>query len=338
MSERSNNQPRVNRRRFLQILAVAGAAGGFYQFGFLAGGSRDHLVRQSRSLLGTEINLIVSGPDEDACLQAVQATFNRIEALSRIFSRHDATSELAQLNRKGALPLLSPELAEVLTLAGTISRGTDGAFDVTVLPLLGLYSRDTLPGEAQLADCLRLVDHRKIIRQSQGVALALPGMGITLDGIAKGYIVDQGVATLKANGFANVYVEAGGDLMVSGNKPGSQPWRIGVRQPRPESAEAMTVISTSSPLAIATSGDYMQAFTEDLRNHHILDPRTGRSPAELASATITAPTVALADGLATAAMVLGPERALAALKSFDHCEGLFIDKDSRHYRTAGFQG
>jgi thiamine biosynthesis lipoprotein len=162
-------------------------------------------------------------------------------------------------------------------------------------------------------------------------------MGVTLDGIAKGYIVDQGVATLRQSGFDNVYVEAGGDLMVTGAKPAQQPWRIGVRQPRPEMDWQMPVIATTAPLAIATSGDYMQAFTEDLRHHHILDPRTGMSPPELASATVTAPSAALADALATAAMVLGPQRAAAAVESFAGCAGLFIGKDLRHYRTSGFQ-
>jgi thiamine biosynthesis lipoprotein len=100
----------------------------------------------------------------------------------------------------------------------------------------------------------------------------------------------------------------------------------------------MAVIAATSALAVATSGDYMQAFSDDLRNHHILDPRSGRSPAELASATITAPTVALADGLATAAMVLGPEQALRMLASFEPCQGLLIGKDLRQYRSAGFPG
>lgn len=329
--------PKINRRRFLQILAVAGVAGGVYRYGFSGAAAGDHLVRQSRSLMGTEINLIVRGPDEDACLAAVRSTFDRIAALSRIFSRHDPTSELAALNRSGALAAISQELDEVLTLATAISQQTGGAFDVTVLPLLRLYEETPKPDQNQLDAALQLVDYRKIERQGQRVRLA-PGMELTLDGIAKGYIVDQGIATLHAHGFANVYVEAGGDLMVTGRKPADQPWRIGIQPPRPQPSTEMTVIAATSSMAVATSGDYMQAFSDDLRNHHILDPRSGHSPAELASATITAPTVALADGLATAAMVLGPEQALHMLTSFEHCQGLLIGKDLRQYRSTGFPG
>ena len=98
----------------------------------------------------------------------------------------------------------------------------------------------------------------------------------------------------------------------------------------------MLVLSLANNLAVATSGDYFQAFTDDLRHHHILDPRTGMSPPELASATVTAPSAALADGLATAAMVLGAEGAKAALARFTGCEGLFVGKDLGRTATPGF--
>lgn len=316
---------------------MAGAAGGLYHIGLLGGKESGQVVRFSRSMMGTEINLIVCGPDREACLQAAQTTLERMEALERILSRHRADSEISRLNREGVLAAASAHLVEVLVLANDIGRRTDGAFDVTVLPLLQLYGRNRLPDSTELVRCLALVDYRRIERQGTTLALASPGMGITLDGIAKGYIVDQGVAALRGAGFDSVYVEAGGDLMVSGTKPAKQPWRIGVRQPRPEIDWRMPIISTTTPLAIATSGDYMQAFSDDLRHHHILNPQTGMSPPELASATVTAPSAALADALATAAMVLGPERSLAVIGTFAGCEALLIGKDLRQYRTNGFQ-
>ena len=101
----------------------------------------------------------------------------------------------------------------------------------------------------------------------------------------------------------SVYVEAGGDLMVTGTKGNGRPWRIGIRNPRPERTDELIVIGLEDK-AIATSGDYMQPFTPDFRHHHIIDPRTGIPPPQLASSTVTAPNVALADSLATAAMVL----------------------------------
>lgn len=338
MREPASSRPLIGRRKFLQILAVAGAAGGLYGYGLLRADSRVHTVRQSRTMMGTQINLIVHGPDRDQCQQATAATFARMEALEGVFSRYQIDSALSRLNAKGYIDPAPDDLLQVMTLAERISQSTDGAFDVSVLPLLRLYAESSLPSQTQLAKTLPLVDYRNIERRGPKLSFSQPGMAITLDGIAKGYIVDKGVTTLRQSGFDNVYVEAGGDLMVTGTKPAGAPWQIGIRQPRTDSAEGMTVLSITTPLAVATSGDYMQAFSKDLRYHHILDPRTGMSPPELASATVTAPSVAMADGLATAAMVLGPQRAMALLHQFDGCEGSFIDKNLHHYKTSGFQG
>ena len=338
MSAQHSSRLRIGRRQFLQILAFTGAAGGLYGLGSLRFGPKEHTIRQSRTMMGTQINLIVHGPDADQCLQATRATFARMETLEHVFSRYEPDSALARLNATGSLPAAPAEFLELLDLTDHISKTTDGAFDITVLPLLQLYAHDRLPEQQHLDEALKLVDYRAIERRGPHLAFTRPNMGITLDGIAKGYIVDQGVATLNSIGFADVYVEAGGDLMVTGNKPEGQPWRVGVRSPRARGSKTMPVISTFSPLAVATSGDYMQAYSDDLRHHHILNPRTGMSPLELASVTVTAPSVALADGLATAAMVLGPMQALDVLEKYAGCEGLFIGKDLHQYRTTGFQG
>lgn len=337
MTESRRGKPRFNRRKFLQIVAVAGAGAGLYQFGIRPTNAVSHIVRESRNMMGTQINLIVCGPDQDACLQGVQATLHKMGEVEQLLSRHQEDSELTRLNRYGAVNNPSQPLRSILSLARDVSEATDGAFDITVLPLLDLYATDKLPSEEQLNTARALVDFKAIEWTGDKASFAQSGMSITVDGIGKGYIVDQGVEVLQQLGFHNVYVEAGGDLMVSGAKPQGKPWRIGVRNPRPENVEEMMVMEVSRPTAIATSGDYMQWFTEDMRHHHIIDPRTGMSPPELASATVTAPSVAMADGLATAAMVQGPEKALATLEGMEHCEGLLIGKDLRQYRTSGFE-
>ena len=337
MTESRRGKPRFNRRRFLQIVAVAGAGAGLYQFGIRPTDAVPHIVRESRNMMGTQINLIVCGPDQDACLQGVEATLQKMGEVEQLLSRHQKESELTRLNRYGAVNKPSQPLQSILSLARDMSEATDGAFDITVLPLLDLYATDRLPTEEQLNTARSLVDFKAVEWTGDKAAFTHPGMSITVDGIGKGYIVDQGVAVLQQLGFNNVYVEAGGDLMVSGAKPQGKPWRIGVRNPRPENVEEMMVMEVSRPTAIATSGDYMQWFTEDMLHHHIIDPRTGISPPELASATVTAPSVAMADGLATAAMVQGPEKALATLEGMEHCEGLLIGKDLRQYRTCGFE-
>lgn len=339
MKENTGTSPDKGRRRFLQIIAAAGTAGALWQFGLRGKILPGEVVRQSRSMMGTQINLIVYGPDRDSCGEAAQATFSRMEGLIGCLSRHSADSELSTLNRAGILKNPGRDLQHVLLLAEQISRLTGGSFDITVLPLLELYNKghagNTLPDDGELRRILQLVDYRKVTVSAEAISFADKGMAITLDGIGKGYIVDQGINTLQSRGFASVYVEAGGDLMVTGAKKGDKPWRIGIRNPRPRISDELIAIGLTNR-AVATSGDYMQPFTSDLRYHHIIDPRTGISPPELASATVTAPTVALADGLATAAMVMGPDRSLALLESIPGCEGMFISKDLHRVQTSGF--
>ncbi|MCI5141920.1 MAG: FAD:protein FMN transferase, partial [Candidatus Electrothrix sp. ATG1] len=143
--------------------------------------------------------------------------------------------------------------------------------------------------------------------------------------------------TLNSFGFQQVLVEAGGDLLVSGNKPQGNPWRIGIRKPRPEMpGELLTVAGEN--MAVATSGDYFQPFSPDLLHHHIINPHTGFSSPELASCTITAPNAALADALATGCMVLGKANSMDLLADMPDCEGLFIDKKMNTYKTDGFAG
>ncbi|MDW7772143.1 MAG: FAD:protein FMN transferase [Desulfobulbaceae bacterium] len=339
MKQNQDNSPRIGRRRFLQIIAAAGATGALWQLGLRKKILQSRIVRQSRAMMGTQINLVVHGPDRDACEEAVQAVFSRMENLIGSFSRHSPESELSLLNRTGSLKNPGRDLQQVLLLSEQVSRKTEGSFDISVLPLLNLYKTrladGSMPAEEELRQTLRLVDYRKITIGPEAIILAENGMGITLDGIGKGYIVDQGIATLQSRGFTSVYVEAGGDLMVTGAKEGDRSWRIGIRNPRPGTSDKLIAVDITNR-AVATSGDYMQPFTPDLRYHHIIDPRTGISPPELASATVTAPTVAMADALATAAMVLGPDKSLALLESIPDCEGYFISKDLHPFRTSGF--
>jgi len=158
---------------------------------------------------------------------------------------------------------------------------------------------------------------------------------ITLDSIAKGYIVDLAADLLRERGnMSRVLVEAGGDMFLSGMRQDGNPWKIGVAHPRAISGY-YEVISSSNG-AIATSGDYESAFTSDYRYHHIIDPRVGLSPIELASATVLASDTTYADALATACIVMGKDEALALVEKLPDVEALLIDKELRSYRTSGF--
>ncbi|MDU9051082.1 MAG: FAD:protein FMN transferase [Candidatus Electrothrix sp. Rat3] len=335
----------LTRRSFLHIAALtgfAGVAGAARFFPFSPEDPRVFTVRKSFPLMGTQLNLTVYSPDRDQAEAAITAMISRMQGLEGKLSRHQQTSEVAVLNRTGSLNQPSKELLAVLELADTVHKKTAGAFDITVLPLLTLYQqqKEHLRSQPALIKSLvRNIGQEQLQLTSSQVRLdskeTAGNLGITLDGIGKGYIVDQGVATLKSFGFQQVLVEAGGDLLVSGSKPQGDPWRIGIRNPRPEIPRELLTVQAEN-MAVATSGDYFQPFSPDLLSHHIINPKTGFSPPELASCTITAPNAALADALATGCMVLGKADSMDLLADMPGCEGLLIGKDLKVQKTDGF--
>ena len=290
--------------------------------------------------MGTMVNLTVVSDDSPAAESAAEATFGRMARLEAKLSRWQPESQVSVLNRTGQIDPAGDDLLAIIELSRRIGRLSDGAFDITVLPLLELYKRhkntaDGLPPDAAVQEALDIVDYRKLKVDGRRVHFEVPGMGITIDGAGKGYIVDEGVKVLVRAGFPNVLLEAGGDLVATGQKRPGRPWRIGIRSPRRGSASGLVMLDVVDR-AVATSGDYMQAFTADYKHHHIIDPRTGYSSAELASCTLTAPTAAEADALATMAMVLGSGRTEQVLEQLPGREGYLISKDLEVTKTAGF--
>jgi thiamine biosynthesis lipoprotein len=327
----------LGRRDALKILAVGGAAAGAWSLGLL-GGSR--VVERSRVLMGTGVHLRVVGDDRDASADAADAALRRMAELEGKLSRYRPGSEVWRLNESGWIDAASDALLDVLALAGRVHRLGDGAFDVSIQPVLDLYrarlaSGGALPSAAALEEAVARVDQRDLRISGRIVRFARPGMHITLDGIGKGYVVDRGVDALRERGFGDVFVEAGGDLVAAGRRVSGDPWRIGIRRPRP--GLALQARFEARDRAVATSGDYMQPFTRDYAQHHILDPRSGRSAPELASATVVASDAATADALATLAMVLGPRRGRALLEDLPDCEGYLVSKGLEVTRTSGFE-
>jgi thiamine biosynthesis lipoprotein len=336
VSSESGNRRLPDRRDLLKILAVGGAGAAAWKLG-LFDRMRTRQVTRSRTLMGTGIHLTVLGDDLEAAEAAADATLGRMADLEALLSRYQSGSEVSLLNRTGHVQA-SDALLDVLRLANRISEAGDGAFDITVQPLLDAYRRSSHSDGADgavLEQAVGLVNHRGVRIDGAGVSLAQPGMAITLDGIGKGYVVDRGVDVLKQRGFHDVFVEAGGDLVASGEKSGGVPWRIGIRSPR--AGSALQARFDARNRAVATSGDYMQPFTADYAQHHILDPRTGYSSPELASSTVMAPDAATADALATLTMVLGSRRGRDLLEQMPDCEGYFVSKDLQVTRTTGFE-
>ncbi len=326
----------LSRRDFIKITAVAGGSllGGKYLIDWLSDDSVT--VKDTRVLMGTIINLAVIAENKAAGEAAVAATFAELERQIAIFDHRTAGTPVSMLNAAGQVANPPAELVEVLNMAAAISEQTNGAFDVTIKPLIDLYQNSVdLPDEAAVQQALALVDYRKLQIAADQISFVQPGMAITLDGIAKGYVVDAGVAELKKQGFDNVFVEAGGDLMAAGSKATETPWRVGVQAPREEQSGLVATFNISDQAA-ATSGDYMQYYSSDLLNHHIIDPRVGHSPRELASVTIVSGRAVLSDALATAVMVMGSEAGMQLIEASADLEGYLITKQLVALPSSGF--
>jgi thiamine biosynthesis lipoprotein len=295
----------------------------------------DHVeVRALRQGLGTRVSAVAVVRSAAQGEAAIAAAFDEMDRLAAIFSRHDPGSSLSALNHDGRLAGPPAELAAVIGRALAVHAMTGGAFDVTVKPVLDLLAASgpgAPPSVAELADAAALVGGRFLRLTRHGVGFDRSGMGVTLDGIAKGYITDRMAAILAAAGVRRYLIDAGGDLRVRGRNAHDRPWVIGVRDPARE-AGCLDVIALSQG-AVATSGDYERYFAGDPTFHHIVRPETGRSPREVASASVVAPEGLLADALATAVMVLGTQPGLALIEGLPHCAAMVLDARGVRHRS-----
>jgi len=310
-----------NRRRFFALAAGACAAGGWWRW------QRDlQTVTVSSQALGAKVTMTALHADEAVARAAVAAAFAELEAIEAVMSLYWPGSELCRLNRDAVLEKPDARLLEVLRFAAQVSEKSGGAFDVTVQPLWALK------GTAADAETLARVDWKKLRIEEQRIVLE-KGMAVTLNGIAQGYAADAAMRALRAHGIEHALVDAG-EFSARGTNAKRDAWSIGIQHPRER--EAFAALARLENRCLATSGDYETAFAEDFSQHHIVNPRTGRSPEELASVSVLAPDAMTADALSTALFVLGVERGQELLREFPATDALIITKNGRRIATAGF--
>jgi thiamine biosynthesis lipoprotein len=248
-----------------------------------------------------------------------------------MLSRHDEGTPVAQLNARGRTAGAPPELLALLERARRMYWVTRGVFDVTVQPLVDLF-RATRgdPAPVEWAEAAALVGIDRLRVSGRSLRFERSGMGLTLDGIAKGYVVDRMADALRARGVRRFLINAGGDVRAAGGGEGGRPWRIGVRDPlRPDALLEVVALRDG---AIATSGNYERAFG------HIVDARAGLAPRSSTSASVSAPDATAADALATALFVLGPEKGCGLLDVLSRCSGMVVDGRGRTLRSQRWRG
>jgi len=268
--------------------------------------------------MAVPVKVVLYAPDAVAATGAADAAFARIHQLNAIFSDYDPESELRRLcdaTSEGKYIPVSEDLWRVLLAAQDLSTRSDGAFDVSVGPIVRLWRRArrqrVMPSPERLEEARALVGYRhiRLNPQDRSVQLAKPGMRLDLGGIAKGYAVDEALAVLRRRGIAQALVQAAGDTALGDPPPGEKGWRIGIAPLAPDSPPSRILLLANA--GVATSGDAFQYVEIDGKRYsHIVDPRTGLGLTDHSSVTIVAPDGMTADGLATTVSVLGPQRGI----------------------------
>ncbi len=290
----------VGRRR---VLAILGAAAGLP---LLPGGSAAPMWCWQGDALGAAARILLVLRDGERARALAESCVAELRRLEAALSLYRADSELSRLNRDGRIELPSRDLLAAMRAAQTWSEITGGAFDATVQPLWRLYadhfarrSADANgPPEAALAEALSRVDYRAVEISSRRIAFARPGMAVTLNGIAQGYITDRIVDRLRNDGIDNTLVEMG-ETAALGRRGDGAPWTAGVHNAAGRIAMALPL----NDRAIATSAGFATPFERSGRFHHLFAPASGECAAHLRAVSVLAPSATAADALSTAAFV-----------------------------------
>ena len=298
-------------------------------------------IRRSVALMGTVVTIHVVAAAEtnrnDAAERekAVERAFEWFSRVEECCTRFEAGSEVMQLTSQVGVPVrVSTLLYEAVQFALALARESEGAFDPTVgyaMETRG-FNREYRSGQPirSSIDPEISVSYRDVrLDADRGTITLLRPVILDLGAVAKGLAVDLAARELRP--FQNFAIDASGDLYLAGRNPDGERWSIGIRHPR--RANDLIDSLRVSERAVCTSGDYERRSSND-NGHHILDPRRGSPANSVASVTVVAPNAMLADALATAAFVLGPQEGIRLFDRLD-VDGLIVTPQLERYATRG---
>lgn len=314
-------------------------------------------------VMGTYARIVAVAEESQTAVRSIDAGLKQLTRIDCVMSDYKPDSQLSEVNRDAyKRPVrVSDELFEVLARSTEFSRQTDGAFDITVGPLVDLWRQageaNQMPTEQQIAQAEAQVGCAKLLLDANEntVRFAVEGMRLDLGGIAKGYAIDKAVEAMKTSGATGGMVDVGGDIKCFGLPKGKKQWLVGLQDPsklRPEDPTQRVLwlgagaIETEQTLrelklndaAVATSGDYQRfEMIGGRKFSHIINVHTPAGESELCSVTIIAPTAIEADALATAVTVLGAEKGLALIEQCQGVEAILISSrtDTQPIATSG---
>lgn len=318
-----------SRRRFLRICAASAALGAI---GPMAKASEPVTSTWRGMVFGGLASIELRHSDHARVRRVLPMAMAEIERLGSIMSLYRADSALVQLNRQGHLGAAPADLVSVLSRARALGDLSQGRFDVSVQPLWQVYAEHFSAPRPDPAgpdpDLVRRraesVDYRSLEVEASAVRLARPGMAVTLNGIAQGYITDRIVDLLKNEGFEHVLADLG-ELRALGRAAVDRPWRTIIRNPLSGHDDGIEIELGNQ--ALATSGSYGFRFDAAGRFHHLFDPRSGTCPQRYASVSVLAPDATTADALATACNLMPPDSIKDLLKAAGATRAVMIMPD-----------
>ena len=305
-------------------------------FVFAACGGNENYERKTIAAMDTVVTFTAYGENAAEAIDAAEAEVFRLD---RMLSRANENGDIYPLGKNGA-GNVSDETAYVINTALDMCRSTDGAFDITIAPVMDLWGffghRYRVPDENELQEELKRVNYKNVEIENNSITLKDNAM-LDLGGIAKGYVSDKLVEVFKNNNIKSALISFGSAIQAVGKKPDGSYWRIGIADPK-KSEDYIAMLELKDK-CIATSGSYEQVFEKNgQRYHHIIDPKTGY-PANngLASVSVICDNAARADALSTALFVMGMDKATEYYRNDGGIELVFITDDNMIYYTEGIK-
>lgn len=283
-----------------------------------------------RKLMGVEFEIAVYAEEKSVAEAAISNAFDRIASIENCLSDYQNSSEVNRLCASAPhseFHDVSDDLWNSILASVEISEQSDGAFDITVGPYTRIWryarSRKILPDEQAIREAGTAVGFRfiEMNRETKGIRLSKKGMRLDFGGIGKGYAADQALAVLNGQEIKAALVNASGDIVVSGTPPEKEGWFVAVESVG-DSEKSSTVCLKDR--AIATSGDAYQFLEIDGKRYsHIVNPKTGMAITLPSQVTVIAPTAATADSIASAILVLGPEKGIQFAETRENVDAQF---------------
>lgn len=303
------------------------------------------ITSQSSFQIGTYITLSIYA-DHEVPNEVFDDLFDLIDKYEYMVSKNIETSEVSEVNRQAGIgPVkVSDAIIEMLALGKEYSEDSNGLFDLSIGSLVDLWGIGTkeahIPEESEIQKSIDKVDYNKIDFDTSGstVFLEEPEMVLDLGAIAKGYIADRVKDMILEKGYKSAIVNLGGNVLTVGNKPNSDSWAIGVRDPRSDATTEMGILYLEDN-SIVSSGVYERYFVEgDIRFHHIINPKTGfPEQNDMMSISIISKLSVEGDALSTSVFLMGLERGLEYIESRKDVDAVFIMQDLSVYISSGLK-